>query len=713
MTGANPCLQALVTALLRLDQRLEWAVAAMNASGPQAVSAPWQGLYIDDGEVRRLLARAPGASPFPGDRPAGDVCGAAESRLNRLIQIFQLSSFDIDLILLALAPELDLRYERLYAYLQDDVTRKRPTVELALNLFCTTAEDKLAHRAQLEAGGPLLRHDLLQVVADPNQLDPPFLAHYLKIDKQLVRFLLGEPVLSGQGAEYCQLLEPAVDWDGLPAPADLRWRLPTLVRENGATGRLLLLYFHGTPGTGKRKAAESLAGTVGVCLVAADLSRFVDAPDFGQRLSGVLRAASLQGCLVYFCGLDALRTDARTSQRETLLHKLASYPATVIVSGSQPWVPGALGLTALIVKFGIPEFETRRASWQTELDGVGLPLEPQQLDALAGRFRLTAAQIKEAVAGAVNSSRWRAAKGTESSRAPAPTMEDVYEMARAATGHSLSKLARKIEPRQGWGDVVLPQDQIAQLREICFQAEYRHLVYDAWGFDRKLSAGKGLNILFYGSPGTGKTMSAEVIARELRLDLYRVDLSQIVSKYIGETEKNLDQIFTAAENSNAILFFDEADALFGKRSEVRDAHDRYANLEISYLLQKMEEYEGVSILATNLRQNLDEAFVRRLQAIVEFPFPDEEYRRRIWQLAFPSEAPLADDVEFEGLAREIRLAGGNIKNMALAAAFLAAADGGTIRMTHLLQAARREHQKLGRAWSDAAFRPGARSMSAA
>lgn len=286
-------------------------------------------------------------------------------------------------------------------------------------------------------------------------------------------------------------------------------------------------------------------------------------------------------------------------------------------------------------------------------------------------------------------------------------------MARAASGHHLAKLARKIDPRHGWDDVVLPADQLTQLREICVQAEYRHVVYDAWGFDRKLSAGKGLNVLFHGPPGTGKNMSAEVIARELRLDLYRIDLSQVISKYIGETEKNLDQIFTAAEDSNAILFFDEADALFGKRSEVRDSHDRYANIEISYLLQKMEEYQGVSILATNLRQNLDDAFVRRLQAIVEFPFPDEEYRRRIWQLAFPREAPVGNDVEFDRLAREVRLAGGNIKNMALAAAFLAAAEGGTIRMAHLVQAARREHQKLARAWNDAAFRTAAKPAAAA
>ena len=205
-------------------------------------------------------------------------------------------------------------------------------------------------------------------------------------------------------------------------------------------------------------------------------------------------------------------------------------------------------------------------------------------------------------------------------------------------------------------------------------------------------------MLFSGSPGTGKTMAAEVIANELQIDLYKIDLSQVVSKYIGETEKNLDRIFTAAQSANAILFFDEADALFGKRSPVKDAHDRYANIEVGYLLQKMEEYEGVAILATNLRDNMDDAFVRRIQIIVEFPFPDEEYRQRIWQVIFPPEAPIGEDVDFGFLAKEVRLAGGNIKNIALAAAFYAASDGGAIQISHLIKAATREYQKLGRTW---------------
>jgi SpoVK/Ycf46/Vps4 family AAA+-type ATPase len=225
-------------------------------------------------------------------------------------------------------------------------------------------------------------------------------------------------------------------------------------------------------------------------------------------------------------------------------------------------------------------------------------------------------------------------------------------------------------------------------------------VLDEWGFGRKLSLGKGVNALFAGPTGTGKTMAAEIIANELGLELYKIDLSSVVSKYIGETEQNLDRIFTAAQNANVILFIDEADALFGKRSEVRDSHDRYANIEIAYLLQKMEQYEGIAILATNLRQNMDEAFIRRLQFIVEFPFPDEAHRYHIWQRHFPPEAPRDEEIDYASLAR-LRISGGNIKNIVLAAAFLAATDGGRIGMEHMIQAARREYQKLGKPLSAA------------
>jgi SpoVK/Ycf46/Vps4 family AAA+-type ATPase len=241
------------------------------------------------------------------------------------------------------------------------------------------------------------------------------------------------------------------------------------------------------------------------------------------------------------------------------------------------------------------------------------------------------------------------------------------------------------------------------LREICVQVRHRRTVLETWGFDKHLAMGKGVNVLFAGQSGTGKTMAAEIIAADLGLELYKVDLSGMVSKYIGETEKNLDKVFTAAREANAILFFDEADALFGKRSEVKDAHDRYANIEVGYLLQKMEEYDGIVILASNLRKNLDDAFVRRLHVAIDFPFPEEPDRRRIWRKVFPADAPLGPDVDLDHLAKQFKLAGGNIRNIALLSAYLAAEDGEVIGMNQIVRAIKREYQKLGKLVTEAEF----------
>jgi hypothetical protein len=269
----------------------------------------------------------------------------------------------------------------------------------------------------------------------------------------------------------------------------------------------------------------------------------------------------------------------------------------------------------------------------------------------------------------------------------------------------LTRLAVKITPRCGWDDIVLADEKIVLLREICGQAAFRHRVMDEWGFKKKLSYGRGLSVLFSGPPGTGKTMAAQVIARELQLDLYRIDLSCVVSKYIGETEKNLSRIFHEAEMFDAILFFDEADALFGKRTEVSDAHDRYANIETAYLLQKMEEYEGMVILATNLKGNMDEAFTRRLRFIVEFPFPGEASRRCIWSSHFPEAAPVDGSIDHEWLARQFPVTGGSIRNIILNAAFLAARNGGAIKMEHIISGAKREYEKTGKLWpQDTAFK---------
>jgi SpoVK/Ycf46/Vps4 family AAA+-type ATPase len=347
------------------------------------------------------------------------------------------------------------------------------------------------------------------------------------------------------------------------------------------------------------------------------------------------------------------------------------------------------------LEFPAPGHAERVRLWHTALDGLdGTALD---VAAVSAKFRMSGGQISDAAATARNLAHVRAPGK------PQVTQDDLEEACRLQSNRALGALAQRITPRHTFDDIVLPADRMAQLREIANQVRYRAQVYEAWGFERKLATGRGLAALFAGSSGTGKTMAAVVLALELGLDLYKIVLSTVVSKYIGETEKNLARVFAEAASSNAVLFFDEADALFGKRTQVRDAHDRYANLETSYLLQRMEQHEGVVVLATNLRKNMDDAFVRRLHATIEFPVPGVEDRRRIWERIWPEEAPVDGGVDLDLLARQVDLPGGNIRNIALAGAFLAAADGGVVTMEHLVLATRREYQKMGKILTSGEF----------
>jgi SpoVK/Ycf46/Vps4 family AAA+-type ATPase len=392
---------------------------------------------------------------------------------------------------------------------------------------------------------------------------------------------------------------------------------------------------------------------------------------------------------------------------------LAAHPDPVFLTGRMAWEPrdGLHDRTFVRVELPSPGYDERLALWRTTL---GETSDEIDLAALAGKFRLTGGQIADAAATAHNLAAARAAgtnsgnrrdndsgNGNGKSHGGAEgdhevTEDDLLAACRLQSTSKLAELAQKIEPRFGWDDIVLPPDQMALLRELHATVEHRAIVHDTWGFDAKLATGKGLNVLFAGPPGTGKTMAADVLANTLGLDLYKVDLSGVLSKYIGETEKNLARIFDEATTSNAVLFFDEADALFGKRTAVRDAHDRYANVEVSYLLQRMDDYEGVVILATNLRKNMDDAFVRRLHFTIDLPLPGPEDRRRIWSQIWPAQAPLDPTLDLDLLAERIPVAGGSIRNIALASAFLAAADGRVVTLDHVLHATRREYQKMGK-----------------
>jgi SpoVK/Ycf46/Vps4 family AAA+-type ATPase len=737
-------LQHVLAELERIDLLIQ--VQVWYARQIQSADEEFQGLYISEQEVDALLvepaglprwATAPALWSLAEVQAALDQMAAtiasrkAESarrgitlRLDELARLFHLSSFDIDALLICLAPELDLRYERLYAYLQDDVTRKRPSVDLVLNLLSPSFEAKLVARQRFTPGAPLLKHHLLHLFDDPSHHQPPLLSQYLKVDERIVSYLLGADELDARLLSYARHSVPRTRLEELLLPADVKRRLALLTQI--CSGRSptvpeggLIFYFQGPYGVGKQTTAEALCRELGIGLLVVDGERLLNAEDVAfdtaVRLAG--REARLQNAALYWRGFDALLADDKRVPREVLVRALESWPALAFLAGDTPWEPAdALhDLPFVRVEFPHPTYSDRMQLWTASLNGNTPFGTDVDVKALVNKFRFSGGQIQDATATARNLARWRDPENGH------VTMADLYAACRLQSNRNLATLAQKITPHYTWNDIVLPPDQMQQLREICNCVKHRARVYDEWGFDRKLSLGKGLNVLFAGPSGTGKTMAAEIIAHELGLDLYKIDLSTVVSKYIGETEKNLARIFAEAETSNAILFFDEADALFGKRSEVKDSHDRYANIEISYLLQKMEEYDGVTILATNLRKNMDDAFVRRMAFTVHFPFPEEEDRRRIWEGIWPAETPRADDpsagsgrrpsagsgqaLDLAFMARQFKLAGGNIKNIALAAAFLAAEDGQVIDMDHLIWATKRELQKMGKACVKADFGP--------
>jgi SpoVK/Ycf46/Vps4 family AAA+-type ATPase len=340
-----------------------------------------------------------------------------------------------------------------------------------------------------------------------------------------------------------------------------------------------------------------------------------------------------------------------------------------------------------------PSAARRERLWRAHAERQALRAQPAALRDVAQRFSLGAAQIAQAVADLAEE---------PSNRATLLDYPALAAAARQQSGAALARLAQRVRPQARLDDLVSGGVVVAQLREICQRMATREQVRRDWGAGSVHARTVGVSALFAGPSGTGKTLAAEAMAHELGLDLVRIDLASVVSKYIGETEKNLDAVFCAAEHANAVLFFDEADALFGKRSEVKDAHDRYANIEVAYLLQKMEQFDGLAVLATNLRQNLDEAFTRRLTFSLHFPFPEAPERQRLWEQLWPPLAPRADDVDLAWFAREYRLSGGNIRNAVLAAAHLSAAGGTEVGRSQLLHAVRREFQKLGKTLPDVA-----------
>ena len=586
--------------------------------------------------------------------------------LTALFSRFGLDDFERKSVVLAYAAEIDLKYTKLFAYLQDDMTRKAPGVSLCCELFLPENTELTACVSRFKSGS-FLR------LFESGELDKGLLV----LRREVVEFLANGSlsdcdafrIFDGASGER---LDPLTIQENVARQLDAAF----CYRER------CCIRLCGPEGGGKRFQIEHLFARQ------RDRCVFADLESEGWRetaRSAALAADLTDSCLCLYhldrrdeAGQPVPPPQSMLEELEKLeLHRNKRFFL------SRMSVP--MRLRTLTVDLELPQAnESERLtlfnSFLRDVRLTGCTAEE-----LAAKFRFSPRQIRIACEQAVGLARLDGAGEVSGAL--------IHRCCYRQAVHRLGELASQVEPAYTWDDVVLPEAQKNLMRRACGHIRYKHQVSVRWGFQRKIGYGWGLSILFAGSPGTGKTMCAQVIAHELNMELYKINLSQIVSKYIGETEKNLRALFTEAKNASCILFFDECDALFGKRSEVKDAHDRNANVEVAYLLQQIEEFDGVCILATNLIGNIDAAFMRRITYVVHFPFPDARARETIYRVMIPKDAPIDSQIDWRFLGEKFELSGGHIKNIVVSAAFMAAGEGVPISMRHLLRAAVTEMKK--------------------
>jgi hypothetical protein len=637
-------------------------------------AAGWLGanqrrLTAELGRVRALVARRLGREQAPAATreaiaEASPVPGG--SSLDAACEAFALSPFERDLLLLCAGVEMSSEILALVGAAQGDAQRPAVTFALALSLLPD------AHWSAITPAAPLRRWRLLEVGAGDALTQAP-----LRIDERILHFLAG---LDCMDERLQALLTPSGHADELLAPSlrSLASRISRLWREDDSAPRL---HLSGEDAASRQLVLATACAGLRVPLLSV---RAGDLPPLAadRHLLAHLWAREVAlgaGALLVECEdeLEQLRAAAAFAHHTRGRVAISSREPLRVVSDSVP------------IEVHLPAVSEQRSMWQQAL-GRHAAQANGALDRVVSQFQLGPVAIRAVGTAVLGELAGQPKRGLE------PLLWDACRM---QTRLRLDDLAQRITPSASWDELVLPDEQRAILAQIVAHVRHRHRVYEIWGFARRGGRGLGIGALFAGVSGTGKTMAAEVIAGALHLDLYRIDLSQVVSKYIGETEKNLRRIFDAAETSGAVLLFDEADALFGKRTEVRDSHDRYANIEVSYLLQRMETYRGLAILTTNLKSALDTAFVRRLRFVVQFPFPDATQRREIWRRIFPEDTPTRA-LDHEKLA-QLGVPGGNIRNIALNAAFLAADAGEPVTMAHLVTAAKNELAKMEKPLSEA------------
>jgi len=607
-------------------------------------------------------AGARGESTPASEPPPRDLPPAA---LDNLCDRLGLSDFERDVLVMCAGMELEGSFAALCARAQGDASRAYPSFGLAL------AALPGAHWSALAAGGAL-RHWLLVEVGPGNAVT----SSPLRIDETVLHYLTGIHTPDERLAVLGQPVPPADEL--APSHRAIAAEVTSAWSKTAGSASFPIVALCGPEIAGKRAIAATVCELLGLRLDRVPAAGLPAARTELHTLTRLWNRRSLlmSGALLLDCDDVEPGDPARDASIGLLLD---TYSGPLFVSSRKRRSP--IERPVLTIDVDRPRRAEQRELWERLLGDAASDLDGQ-VARLVAQFDLGLPTIRAALAGALG----RCADGDRESLGDA-----LWHSCRIQARPRLDDLAERIRRAATWEQLILPAKQKATLRLIAEQVRLRAMVYETWGFGLHSARGLGISALFAGASGTGKTMAAEVLARELDLDLYRIDLSSIVSKYIGETEKNLARVFDAAEEGGAILLFDEADALFGKRSQVKDSHDRYANVEVSYLLQRMESYGGLAILTTNMRDALDDAFLRRLRFIVDFPFPDRDDRVRIWEHVFPRQMPTGE-LDLAKLAR-LSVAGGNIRNIALNAAFLAAAADKSVEMEHVLRAAESEYEK--------------------
>ncbi|MET7478640.1 ATP-binding protein [Streptomyces sp. NPDC005648] len=643
---------ALLKRLALLRERVSALVEARSGGDPSA-GDPLRGLFVSPERVEHLLEGRE-RIPVRLDDAYGEA--VADDALAETAARFGLTRLDTHILLAALAPDVDRDFEPLYGYLNDDVGRRRASVALALDLAGLAPHDWAA-RARFHPGAPLTASGLLAL----EDAERPLPGRELRVPERVIAHLLGDEGLDGELLGAVELLTV-----GEPT-GPFASRLGALLAARPAVVHL------------RGRGAES--GTAVEVLRAAGLPVLRYDPAFGDRhlVPVLLREARLRGA-----GVVAGPLPEETEKAGALVRALESSGAVpVVLFGTQPFDPRWSAAGDVLCLDMPPGAADTGPLWAAQLSGEAPEFD---LPAAVAPYRLAPEQIRRAA---------RTARTLAELEGGPLTAAHLQRGARQQSAPALDRHARRVTPAVGWADLVLPARPREQLEELVVRARQRERVLGQWGLRTGGGRGHGVVALFAGESGTGKTLAAEVVAGELGVDLYVVDLSAVVDKYVGETEKNLERIFADADRTDAVLLFDEADAVFGKRSEVKEASDRYANLESAYLLQRLESFDGIAVLTTNLRANIDDAFTRRLDLVVDFPFPDVDQRLALWRQSLAG-VPCADDADPGPCARDFVLAGGSIRGAVITAAYAAAGRGGRVTTDDLLTGAVREYRKAGR-----------------